>query len=96
MLLAKKVAKVIVSDINDSQGLLVAKEIGGDCFYLHLDVKEEDDWKKAISTILKKFGKLNILVNNAGITGFQEGLDRVLAVRMRDLKNLLQVKSIFG
>lgn len=73
MLFSKEGAKVIVSDINDSQGLLVAKEIGGDCFYLHLDVKEEDDWKKAISTILKKFGKLNVLVNNAGITGFQEG-----------------------
>lgn len=73
MLFSKEGAKVIVSDINDSQGLLVAKEIGGDYFYLHLDVKEENDWKKAISTILQKFGKLNILVNNAGITGFQEG-----------------------
>ncbi len=54
----------------------MAKEIGEDCFYLHLDVKEEDDWKKATSSILKKFGKLNILVNNAGITGFQEGFGR--------------------
>ena len=34
--LSKEGAKVIVSDINDSQGQLVAKEIGGDCFYLHL------------------------------------------------------------
>lgn len=73
ILLSKEGAKVIVSDINDSQGQLVAKEIGGNCFYLHLDVQEENDWKNAMKVILKQFGKLNILVNNAGITGFQEG-----------------------
>jgi NAD(P)-dependent dehydrogenase (short-subunit alcohol dehydrogenase family) len=70
--LSKEGAKVVVSDINDSMGQSVAEEIGGDCIYLHLDVKEENDWRHAISTILKQFGRLNILVNNAGITGFQE------------------------
>jgi NAD(P)-dependent dehydrogenase (short-subunit alcohol dehydrogenase family) len=49
----------------------VAKEIGG--IYLHLDVREEDEWEAAMETILKRYGKLNILVNNAGVTGFQEG-----------------------
>lgn len=73
MLLSKEGAKVIASDINDDQGQLVANEIGSDCIYLRLDVKEEADWKKAIKTILQQFGKLNILVNNAGVTGFQEG-----------------------
>lgn len=73
MFLSKEGAKVVVSDIDDAQGQLVAKEIGGDCLYLHLDVKAETEWKAAISTIIKQFGKLNILVNNAGITGFQAG-----------------------
>lgn len=63
---------VIVSDINDPLGQQVADEIGGDSFYLHLDVACEEDWKNAISAIMNRFGKLNILVNNAGITGFQE------------------------
>jgi len=66
-------AKVIISDINDTVGLSVAKEIGKDCHYLHLDVREETDWENAMHFILTRFGKLNILVNNAGITGFQEG-----------------------
>lgn len=70
---AREGATVIVSDINDSLGASVAKEIEGHCIYLHLDVANEDDWKRAISTITERFGKLNILVNNAGITGFQEG-----------------------
>ncbi|MBA2368174.1 MAG: glucose 1-dehydrogenase [Candidatus Protochlamydia sp.] len=74
MLLCKEGAKVILSDINDAEGLLAVQEIGGDCIYLHLDVRKEDDWKKVISAILMKFGKLNILVNNAGITGFGDDL----------------------
>lgn len=73
LLLSKEGATVIVSDINDTLGLSVAQEIGGDSLYLHLDVQKEEDWKTAMHTILKEFGKLNILVNNAGITGFQEG-----------------------
>lgn len=70
---AREGAMVVVSDINDSLGIEVAKEIGTHCIYLHLDVAKEQDWKDVISQILERFGKLNILVNNAGITGFQEG-----------------------
>ena len=73
IVLAREGAQVIVSDINDSEGNAVAKEIGGSCIYLHLDVQEENEWKSAIGVLLKRFGKLNILVNNAGVTGFQEG-----------------------
>lgn len=73
IVLAKEGATVVVSDINDALGESIAKEIGGNCIYLHLDVANEDNWKHVISIILERFGKLNILVNNAGITGFQEG-----------------------
>lgn len=71
--LAREGAIVIVSDINDFLGQQVANEIGGNSLYLHLDVANEEDWKRAISIILDRFGKLNVLVNNAGITGYQEG-----------------------
>lgn len=70
---AKEGATVIVSDINDILGEAVSKKIGGKCIYLTLDVSKEDDWERAISSIVKRFGKLNILVNNAGITGFSKG-----------------------
>nr|MBP9842299.1 SDR family oxidoreductase [Simkaniaceae bacterium] len=69
--LAKEGALVVVSDINDMAGGEVAEKVGG--IYLHLDVREEAEWQEAMTTILKRYGKLNILVNNAGITGFQEG-----------------------
>jgi len=71
LLLAKEGAQVVVSDINDSEGNAVAREINS-C-YIHLDVSQENDWKHAIHFMVKQFGKLNILVNNAGITGLQEG-----------------------
>lgn len=73
IVLAREGATIIVSDINDSLGTSVAEEIGGNCLYIHLDVASESDWKEGISSIIERFGGLNILVNNAGITGFQDG-----------------------
>jgi 3(or 17)beta-hydroxysteroid dehydrogenase len=69
--LSQEGAFIIVSDINDGLGHEVAKEVGG--IYLHLDVREESEWQSAMAAILKRYGKLSILVNNAGITGFQDG-----------------------
>ncbi len=72
-LFAKEGAVVIVSDIDDEKGTLVAGSIGKPAVYMHLDVKNEEDWVFIIKMILKEFSKLDVLVNNAGITGFQEG-----------------------
>lgn len=72
IVLAREGATVVVTDIQDSLGASVAQEIGSHCLYLHLDVASEDDWKRVISNVLGRFGHLHILVNNAGITGFQE------------------------
>lgn len=73
LLFAKEGAIVLVSDINDNMGEITAKEIGSQAVYYHLDVSNENHWKKVFANIENKFGKLDILVNNAGITGFQEG-----------------------
>lgn len=65
-------AIVILSDIQDEKGEDVARQIGGETIYLHLDVRNEEEWKKTIEEIVQKFQKLDILVNNAAITGFLE------------------------
>lgn len=72
ILFAREGARVIVSDINDPKGKSVAQKCGGNSLYLHLDVREEKDWQESIRQIVDRFGKLDIVVNNAGITGFQE------------------------
>lgn len=73
ILFAKEGAKIIVTDIDDAAGVLVVKDIGEKAAYFHLDVSKESEWERVISDVIVKFGELNILVNNAGITGFQEG-----------------------
>ncbi len=65
-------ATVILTDISNYEGILVAETLGEKCEYHELDVKKESDWI-AISNLIKtKYDKLDILVNNAGITGFLE------------------------
>jgi NAD(P)-dependent dehydrogenase (short-subunit alcohol dehydrogenase family) len=71
-LLATEGAGVAIADINDNEGRRVVDEIkaaGGTADYWHMDVSKEDEVKKAMAQIYEKLGKLNILVNNAGIPG---------------------------
>ncbi|MCR5006752.1 MAG: SDR family oxidoreductase [Clostridiales bacterium] len=69
-LLAKNGAKVFILDLNDEAGRAVADEItadGGQAWYLHVDVTSESDWKTAVDTVKDVCGRLDVLVNNAGI-----------------------------
>lgn len=63
---AKEGAKVVVADILDDRGKWV-KELGEQGLYVHLDITKEDDWKRAIELITRKFGLPTVLVNNAAI-----------------------------
>ncbi len=65
-------AQVILSDINDELGKELANKIGTNSKYIHLDVSKESDWEFATNIIENEYGQLDIVVNNAGITGFFE------------------------
>ena len=63
-------AKVAIGDILEAEGKQVEAEInesGGECLFLRLDVTSEEDWAQAIEATVARFGKLDVLVNNAGI-----------------------------
>jgi NAD(P)-dependent dehydrogenase (short-subunit alcohol dehydrogenase family) len=65
-------ATVVVADIADEDGLRAAKEInagGGTARYVHLDVTDEASWTAAIEETLDQYDRLDVLVNNAGISG---------------------------
>ena len=64
-LMSKAGARVAIGDVLDEVGRKHAKEIDG--FYVHLDVTDEASWAAAMDATIKKYGKLDVLVNNAGI-----------------------------
>ncbi|TXL62766.1 SDR family oxidoreductase [Aeromicrobium terrae] len=60
-------ARVVLGDIVDDEGAALADELGDAARYVHLDVRSEDDWTRAVELAVAEFGSLNVLFNNAGI-----------------------------
>lgn len=68
--LAAEGAKLVLTDIDDQGGRTCEADIkkaGGEAIYIHHDVTSEDDWIAAIAAGVDAFGKIDVLVNNAGI-----------------------------
>src|SRR3977135_2484121 len=66
---------VVVADLLDKEGEAVVAEIkkaGGHASYIHLDVTDEMQWKAAVDKTVADHGGLDVLVNNAGISGSAE------------------------
>ncbi|MGV0784385.1 SDR family oxidoreductase [Mycolicibacterium sp. XJ775] len=89
--------KVVISDVLDDDGAALAADLGGNARYIHLDVIDAAQWQSAVELALSEFGKLNGLVNNAGISTGQfiehEPLDHfrtVLEVNLVGVFNGLQ------
>ena len=73
--LGREGCAVVVTDCIDVEGEAVAKSIRdseGRALYVHLDVSSEDAWRQAVATTLKAFGRLDVLVNNAGIAHLED------------------------
>ncbi len=67
---AEEGASVVIGDILDEQGRQTEaelQELGYDVTYVHLDVTSESDWESAVQAAIGTYGKLDILLNNAGI-----------------------------
>ncbi len=65
-------AKVVLGDLLETEGRKVESEIratGAEAIFVRLDVTSESDWKNAVDTAVSRFGTLNVLVNNAGVSG---------------------------
>jgi len=60
-------AIVVVADIDDDLGRALAGELGEAAHYRHLDVREPDQWAAVVDEAVDRFGRLDVLVNNAGI-----------------------------
>lgn len=70
---AREGARVVLSDVREAEGRAAAGAIGGAAEFARLDVREEGDWEAAVGGIVARHGRLDVLVNNAGVTGFEGG-----------------------
>jgi 3alpha(or 20beta)-hydroxysteroid dehydrogenase len=60
-------ASVVLADVLDEAGRKVAAELGDRALYVHLDVTSESEWAACLEQTLARFGKLDVLVNNAAV-----------------------------
>ena len=86
-------ARVVFGDVLDDEGQALERRIsesGGEAIYVHLDVTSDADWEDAVHTADGRFGRLDVLLNNAGIANAdpiedtsEELWDRIMAVNTR-------------
>jgi 3alpha(or 20beta)-hydroxysteroid dehydrogenase len=91
-------ARVVVADVAEEAGRKVAQELGDAAHFVRLDVSDEASWRAAVAAASAQFGKLNVLVNNAGLLHMasledttQEAYDRLY--RVNQLGPFLGMKS---
>ena len=69
-LFAREGASVVIGDVLEGEGKQVEaaiNETGGNCLFVRLNVTDETQWQQAVAATVTRFGKLDILINNAGI-----------------------------
>jgi NAD(P)-dependent dehydrogenase (short-subunit alcohol dehydrogenase family) len=94
-LFAREGARVVLTDVADQAGETAAAEItgaGGEALYVHADVSDEADAEAMVKAAIDRFGRLDVLYNNAGIMPADDGSvdatdesvwDRVLAINVK-------------
>ena len=92
-LFVKEGAKVVIADVNDSEGEAFAKQLGDAALFKRTDVSNKEEIQELVDFAVEKFGALHILFNNAGISGatYPRFIDDDLA----DFQKVLGV-NLFG
>ena len=78
-------ARVWLTDVLSAEGEAVAKEIGGQ--YRHLDVRSESDWESLVAEMIAADGRVDVLINNAGI--FRQG--RHFEISLEEFNAVMEV-----
>ncbi len=74
-LMAAEGAAIIVTDINGDAAQKTAQNIGGETLFLHHDVSNDADWQHITEAVAAQYGRLDVMVNNAGTSGPREPQD---------------------
>lgn len=93
-LLAQQGAQIVITDVDTVQGQKTADSIEGAIFLEH-DVRDEARWAEVVSETVKRFGRLDVLVNNAGIVDFTSIADTSLE-RFRFVNSVMIEGTFLG
>jgi len=83
-------AKVVLTDISSEKGEALAKELGDNALFVKQDVTKEEDWAHLVQQTKDKFGQIDVLVNNAGITTHKSILD----TSIEDYRKILEINQV--
>jgi len=90
-------AKVVLTDVNDEAGGATAAALGDAAFYLHADVSHEADAEAMVAATVERFGRLDVLYNNAGVMLPDDGSVDAMDERIWDITLGVNVKGVaFG
>lgn len=94
-------ARVIITDVLDEEGRATATELGPTARYLHLDVADEENWASVVADAMAQSGRLDVLVNNAGIrVGGRVDMmatdDYLHVVKVNQLGTFLGMRTVAG
>jgi 3alpha(or 20beta)-hydroxysteroid dehydrogenase len=89
-LFAAEGAHVVLADVLDSAGQAVACEIGDRASFQHHDVSDDESWTHLVRTTAERLGRIDVLINNAGILRMQPLLD----TSKRDFEKILAVNLV--
>lgn len=98
LLFAGEGAQIVVVDVNDDAGLATAAQIeeaGGQALYVHADVSRAADCERMVQAAEERFGKLNVLFNNAGISHARDDDAITTEEDVWDLTMLINLKGVF-
>lgn len=97
LMLAREGAKVAVTDILDDEGKELVEKItndGGEAEFWHLDVSQESQVQQVFGEVSQKWGKIDVLVNNAGISGVDKPTHEITAQEWNKLM-AINVNGVF-
>lgn len=83
-------AKVVLTDLNEEKGKALAEELGEHALFVKQNVTEAADWDNVVKAAEEKFGTVNVLVNNAGITMAKSILDTT----EEEYKSILDINQL--
>lgn len=83
-------AKVVLTDLNQEKGIVLANELGSNALFIKQDVTSEKDWSAVVEKAEQHFGPINVLINNAGITAAKS----LMTTTVEEYRRIVEINQV--